>query len=328
MIAMDFIDKNPFLSALNYGKGQMFFRLGLRGHRSGSTARGLAIGRAVSYIREVAEDYVQYGAMGDVGRVQGKRILEIGPGDNLGVGLMLLAMGAESVTALDGFTPAADPEKNREIYAALCRLMTEEQRERIRDVIREDPDGGVTIRGERLIAHYASPLEAEPRALPLANYDIILSRAVLEHLADVRKGWAAMVRSLRPGGEMWHKVDFRPHHFFERIHPLYFLTFNERLWRMISSPDPTLNRARLPVYRELTAKDFESSTIFYTHILDEGEVKPHPEKLVPGAHYLDRHVQSVKAIRPRLTEPFAGYADEDLLVAGAFVISRRKHPSE
>ena len=134
-----------------------------------------------------------------------------------------------------------------------------------------------------------------------------------------------MVRALRPKGEMWHKVDFRSHKMFGRIHPLYFLTIKEKWWRLISSPDPTLNRARLPVYRELTARDFESSEIYFTHILNDNEIEPHTKSLIPGKHYCDQQAKLVGAIRPLLKEPFSRYVDEDLFTSGIFVISREKH---
>jgi hypothetical protein len=39
----------------------------------------------VTYVREVVDDYVRYDGAGDAARVEGKNILEVGPGDHLGV---------------------------------------------------------------------------------------------------------------------------------------------------------------------------------------------------------------------------------------------------
>jgi hypothetical protein len=91
-----------------------------------------------------------------------------------------------------------------------------------------------------------------------------------------------MVSSLKVGGEMWHQVDFRSHKMFDRIHPRHFLTIKERLWRLISSPDPTLNRDRLPLYRELSANSFECSRIYFTGILNDAEIVPHSDEVILG----------------------------------------------
>jgi hypothetical protein len=317
------IDRNPLLATLNYAKGQALYRLGLRRHRSGSTGFHLSLDGAVDYIRRVANDYVQYGAGGDSRRLEGKDVLEIGPGDNLGLALMLLSMGAKSVTSIDGFAPQADEQKNRQVYAALYERMTPDQRQRVAGTLIED-DGGMRIAGTRVRAFYRCPIENTHEALQPERYGIIVSRAVLEHLADIRQGWAAMVRSLQPDGEMWHKVDFRSHRLFDGIHPLYFLTVNETLWNLISRPDPTLNRARLPVYRELTEKDFISSTIYFTEVVGGNEFQPHSTTLIPGTHFDERQLSLVKAIRPRLQEPFRHYTDEELMVSAIFLISRQK----
>jgi hypothetical protein len=317
------IDRNPLLATLNYAKGQALHRLGLRRHRSGSTGFHLSLDGALDYICRVAHDYVQYGAGGDARRLEGKDVLEIGPGDNLGVALMLLSMGAESVTSIDGFAPQSDEQKNRRIYAALHERMTPDQRQRVAGTLIQD-GAGMRIAGTRVRAFYNCPIENTHEALQAERYGIIVSRAVLEHLADIRQGWATMVRTLQPDGEMWHKVDFRSHCLFDGIHPLYFLTIPETLWNLISRPDPTLNRARLPVYRELIDRDFMSSTIYFTEVVGRTEFQPHSETLIPNLHFDDRQLSLLQAIRPRLQEPFRNYSDEELMVSGIFLISRQK----
>jgi hypothetical protein len=324
MDGVELINRSPLLASLNYAKGQVLSRLGLRNHHSGSTAVGLGLEKSVAYVRRVIEDYVCYGAGGDATVVEGKAILEIGPGDNLGVGLMFLALGAKSVTCLDGFRPHSDPQINPRLYAALYQSMSAEQRDRVRDVVELQTDGTAVLRHGRLNRFYNAPVEMPHEALAANSYDIIVSRAVLEHLADIRLGWKNMVSCLQPNGEMWHKVDFRCHRLYEDIHPLYFLTVPETAWRLISRPDPTLNRARLPVYREALSNDFAESKIYYTHILGGPEIQPHPDRLQSGVHYNRAHLDAVADIRPRLEEPFRGHTDEELMVTGIFLSARGK----
>lgn len=319
---MSFIDRSPVLAGLNYAKGQVLTRLKLRGHFSGSTGLSMSVDDAANYARRVVSDYITYGAGGDIERLKGKDVLEIGPGDNLGVALLLLAKGARTVTCIDGFDPNFDAKHNSKIYAAIYNGLTAEERQRLHDVITLQPDGSAAVGGNRLISRYRVPMDAAATPLDPQSYDIIISRAVLEHLGDLEMGWKNMVRCLRPDGEMWHKVDFRCHNLFGQIHPLYFLTISDGVWDLISRPDPTLNRLRLPTYRELAARDFRDSRFYITHIAGEKEFSPHVESLIPGTHYSQRNLDGIRGIRPRLQKHFANYSDEDLLVTGVFLALR------
>jgi Methyltransferase domain len=319
---MSFIDRSPILAGLNYTKGQVLNRLKLRGHLSGSTGLSMSVEDAANYARRVVADYITYGADGDPERLKGKDVLEIGPGDNLGVALLLLARGARTVTCIDGFAPSFDAQHNSHIYRAIYDGLSAAERERVHDVVTLQPDGTATVGGGRLISRYDVPIDAVATPLEARSYDIIISRAVLEHLGDLKRGWKNMVACLRVNGEMWHKVDFRNHNLFGEIHPLYFLTISDSLWNLISRPDPTLNRLRTPTYRELAARDFHDSRCYLTHIIGESEIAPHVDNLVPGTHYSQRHLDMVQAIRPRLLQDFSDYSDEDLLVTGVFLIVR------
>src|SRR5438105_14911368 len=93
---LDFIDRFPLLATLNYCKAQALCRTGIRRHGSGTTAQQLGVAASVEYARDVALDYIRYGADGDFSRLRDKHVLEIGPGDNLSVAVMLLAWGAAS----------------------------------------------------------------------------------------------------------------------------------------------------------------------------------------------------------------------------------------
>jgi SAM-dependent methyltransferase len=319
---MSFIDRSPVLAGLNYAKGQVLTRLKLRGHFSGSTGLSMSVEDAAGYANRVVADYLTYGAGGDVERLKGRDVLEIGPGDNLGVALLLLAKGARTVTCIDGFAPNFDARHNSRIYGTIYNTLSAEERERVQDVVTLQADGTATVGGDRLISRYSVPMDAVATPLEPQSYDIIISRAVLEHLGNLEMGWKNMVRCLRLDGEMWHKVDFRCHNLFGQIHPLYFLTISDSLWNLISRPDPTLNRLRLPTYRELAARDFRDSRFYITHIAGENEFLPHIESLVPGTHYNQRNVDGIRSIRPRLQKYFSDYSDEDLLVTGVFLALR------
>jgi SAM-dependent methyltransferase len=319
---MSWISRSPLLAGANYAKGQILHRLKLRGHFSGSTGLQMSVETAAAYARRVVEDYLTYGADGRAERLEGKHILEVGPGDNLGVALILLAKGAGTVTCVDGFAPSHDDAHNSRIYHAIYMSLSPEEQARVQDVIQVKPDGTASVAGARLISRYDVPMDAPVNPLPSKSFDIVISRAVLEHLRDLDQGWRNMVDCLTDRGEMWHKVDFRCHDFFSEIHPLYFLTVPQRLWEFLSQPDPTLNRRRLPTYRTFASRDFREVDCYITHIFSKQEFFPHVKLLVEGVHYDQHHLDMLEAIRPHLIEDFSHASDEELLVTGIFLIVR------
>ena len=74
-----------------------FFRKSA-GHRHSN----LSIKESLDYINLVFNDYKKYSGLEDED-ITGKKILEIGPGDNFGVALRFLAAGAEQVCCIDKF---------------------------------------------------------------------------------------------------------------------------------------------------------------------------------------------------------------------------------
>jgi SAM-dependent methyltransferase len=314
-------DASPFLASLKYLKGQLLYRAGLRGHGSGATAARGGIEKTARYLEGVVRDYLEYGKL-DNADLSNKHILEIGPGDTLGVAMLLFAKGAASVTCVDRFKPKVDVEKNRLICESLFRNLGGEEKLRVEGLLdcivrnESSPDG-------RLVARYGLPIEQLRESSGHGGYDLIISRAVLEHVYNLHDAWMGMIGVLNPNGQMVHKIDFRNHGYYFKVHPLYFLTLEEMAWNMVSSPDPTLNRNRKGTYESLLSRTCKDYTLHYTSILENPEVLPHPTKLILGEHYSEKDLSDVQSIRPRLAKAFRGISDMDLLVSGVFIRCRK-----
>src|SRR3954454_265960 len=84
----------------------------------GSTHWEWSTERSVRYIEMVFRSYLDYGGL-NVRDLQDKRILELGPGDNLGVAALLYAAGASQVVCLDKFFSRRDTSQQVAIYRAL-----------------------------------------------------------------------------------------------------------------------------------------------------------------------------------------------------------------
>lgn len=319
---MTIIDSSPVAASLNYLKGQLLTRLKLRNHYSGSTAFSMKEDEFLDYARRVVQDYITYGANGDLSRIEGKSILEIGPGDNLSVALLLLANGAKSVTCVDAFQPKASDEKNRRIYRTLHSSLDPRERSKLDAAVSIGKDGSLSLKNDALSMLYGVRSEQLQQGVKNKKFDIILSRAVLEHVSNPEAVWREMHQSLMPDGEMWHKIDFRSHKYYTQIHPLYFLTVPEFWWKLVSSPDPTLNRRRLPFYREKAAHYFKRVDIFVTHILENEEILPHVRVDEAESLITPSDLDCLTGIMPDLPPEMRNLPVLDIVVGGIFIVCR------
>lgn len=307
------------LQTAHYLLMQVAYRSGLRRHQSGAVHGGWDVERTRTYVQEVFDDYLSYGDI-SLSRLTGSRILEIGPGANLGVALLFVAHGAREVVCVDRFESDRDDQMNRALYAAIASSLDGDARSRVLACL---DDSGL-VRSGTITCHYGLPVERIEEAFEAGSFDIIVSRAVLEHVYSPEQAWKSMDHVLRPGGRMLHKIDFRCHSFYEHKHPLHFLTVPERLWGLISAPDPTLNRARLSRYAALLANYGYRDATYVTHVSDQtAELRPHVPRTQRGYEAAPDQIRMVEEIRPMLTEPFRSGTVEDLIVNGAFLVATK-----
>src|SRR5690348_11949963 len=121
--------------------------LGRVDSRNGSSHRKLSLAESVAYIDRIFQHYVKRSGL-DPSTLPGKKVLEIGPGDNLGVALRFLAAGAESVVAIDRFFSHRDRAKERQIYLALRETLPPREQALFDDAI--DLRQGIRLNEEKL----------------------------------------------------------------------------------------------------------------------------------------------------------------------------------
>ncbi len=189
---------------------------GRRDNPMGATHWSLPLQTSLDYIDGVFGDYLLHGGLAPRPRGASPRAR---PGDNFGVALSFLAAGANEVVATDRFVPYRNPENQRRIYAALAeRLMAP-----ARPVsLRRSPWPDLEAAGLRQLEE--TPIEVAAEVL--GGFDLVVPRAVLEHVGDLEAAFTAMDRLLAPGGRMIHKVDLEDHGLFSEggLNPLTFLT--------------------------------------------------------------------------------------------------------
>jgi SAM-dependent methyltransferase len=180
--------------------------------------------------------------------VQGIRILEIGPGNNLGAGIYFLLAGARHYVGFDVL--ATFPDRPQEYYRELLEevssrpqlvgraLLSKEEQD---DIVKMEH--GLQWNPERI--EYLTPAYAEQMPFRDDHFDYVYSNASFEHFQEPARVVHEVHRVLKPGGYTAHTIDLRDHADFSK--PRQFLQIAPEIYRF-ASPHET-NRWR--------ASDFE-----------------------------------------------------------------------
>ena len=288
----------------------------------GSTHESWSLEKSVDYINLVYREYLEYSGLKPE-TFAGKRILEVGPGDNFGVALKFLADGAAKVVSLDKFYSERNEEQQTRIYRELRKQLSPEQAAVFDESI--TLDGKAELNKNRIEYIYGHGIEEADRILEPESFHFIVSRAVLHNVYDIERGFAAMDRVLAPGGYMAHKIDFSDENMFSSrgMHPLTFLTIPERIYRLMAKDSGKPNRKLIGDYREQMRKLGYEAKLFATAVLGHGPLNPYKEHPKHGLDFTDDTVSLIKQIRPKLAPPYSLLPDGDLAVTGVFLVARK-----
>ena len=293
----------------------------------GSAHQTKTIAESLSYVEEEFNDYLRYGDL-QLQDLRGKRVLELGFGDNVGVALKILASGATQVVCLDKFYSERDQKQQQGIYKALRDTLKEDAKQRFDQAI--DLQSGIEINSDRLKCINGMPLEVAAATLSSERqlFDLVISRAVLEEIYELDAVFSAMDGLLSPGGYMLHKIDLSDYGMFRSagMNPLTFLTISERVYRLMASDSGIPNRKPMSYYQGKMKELGYKAKILITDVIDrkgKGDLHPHKERIELGVDYTESTLAYVDQIRPQLSAPFRDLPNEELIVAGIFVIARK-----
>lgn len=207
-------------------------------------------------------------------------VVELGPGDSLGMGLAALLSGAARYWAVD-VVRFANPGKNLAIFDDLVELFHQRaalpggaefpelnppvasgdfpaellDESRLREAL--NPNRLALIRNATLnlgqdedsLILYKAPWAGGDLGERMA-VDMIYSQAVMEHIDNLPDTYRAMRRWLKPGGFVSHEIDFKSHGLAARWdgHRAY----SALTWRLLRGNRPYLiNRAPLSAHLSL-----------------------------------------------------------------------------
>ncbi|MDP6046103.1 MAG: methyltransferase domain-containing protein [Phycisphaerae bacterium] len=195
--------------------------------------------------------------------LSGRRVLELGPGADLGVGLILLAMGAESYTAFDvhNLADSAGGAFYEQLFEKLADRADIDSLRRELALAREGA-------GQNL-AYRCDP-SFDLSAIEAGGIDLIVSQAVFEHFDDVQRTIDQMSKLAAPGAMLVCEIDLSTHTRWIRDRdPLNIYRFPNTFYNMMKfrgSP----NRVRPAEYRQmLTDAGWRDIQQFPLAVLDE-----------------------------------------------------------
>ncbi len=255
-------------------------------------------------------------------------VLELGPGDSLGIGLMALLTGAEQYYALDTVRHASS-KTNLEVFDSLVKLLM------IQTPI---PSGGefaevlpklddyrfpkqilnearltqalAPERLDRLRSHLAGDLTVGPicylapmgrmNEIPDRGVDLVISQAVMEHVDHLENIYAECFRCLQLGGFMSHQIDLRCHDTAPEWNGHW--KYSELTWRLMRGGRPWfINRQPCSAHIKIAMQ------VGFTIRV---EIK---------------QPSSLGVSREQLAGRFKALSKHDLLTAGIFLVASKAH---
>ena len=221
-------------------------------HQTGRGSGEESVSQVVDYYFECFNDYCKYIGIKDESiesYFNEKVILEYGPGDILGVALLFIAHGAKTVHCVDRFPLTKMSKKNIDIYNHILSRLGDKDRERAQRAFKEEgnPASGFSEK------HTNYKVTKNGLSGENNYYDLIISRAVLEHVNNLEETMLDIKYSLKDTGVSLHQVDLKSHG-LDRYVDFDFLTWPRFIYNLMYSHKGYPNRLRVNRYKELAEK--------------------------------------------------------------------------
>jgi SAM-dependent methyltransferase len=188
--------------------------------------------RAINYDFQVVDDWLahlrQYG--GREPSLVGKNVLELGPGSDLGIGLLLLAKGARRYNACD-VNDLAKKVPDEFYQAFLARV---ERAETNRDVTQLRKALAAVRSGSAEAINYVVRDDFDlVKAFGPESMDLVFSQAAFEHFDDIDATVAQLTAVCKPGAVIIAEIDLMTHSRWIRDKdPNNIYRYHERVYRL------------------------------------------------------------------------------------------------
>ncbi|NJN29043.1 MAG: class I SAM-dependent methyltransferase [Synechococcales cyanobacterium RM1_1_8] len=184
--------------------------------------------------------------------IKGKKILELGPGADLGIALYLLALGAEQYNALDvhNLVERVSPQFYDQLFE---RLQRQDGLEFSSSELREALEKATSRAGHRLNYVCREDFDIAASFEP-GSLDLVFSQAAFEHFDDVDRMAQQLGEVVKPGGMLIAEVDLMTHsRWIREKDPNNIYRYNDGLYNLFYFKGIP-NRVRPNFYRECLLK--------------------------------------------------------------------------
>lgn len=259
-------------------------RYALHGYRDPRPFPASDFDRACRYDLAVVAAWLRFleEYLGAPARLEGLSVLELGPGADLGVGVTLLALGADRYSAMDVNPLAASVPET--FYRHLARKIADRWPEAAgrTEELRREIDLAAQGASDRL--RYVCRRDFDLAYFGAGSIDLTVSHAALEHFDDPAATFGQLLQVVRPDGLLVAQIDLQTHtRWIRERDPLNLYRYSDawyRAWRFRGAP----NRVRPHEYvRMLAASGWR-------------DVRVMPDLVLPDAH--------VREMLPRLSPRF------------------------
>ncbi len=228
------------------------FRYFYFGYRRARDFRPSEIDRCVQYDFQVVENWRAYlnAYLGKPVEISGKNILELGPGQDLGIGLILLSRGACKYNAIDANNLLA--QSSGKFYKALFhRLENDGLNKSSLDELPDQLERTQSGRADRL--NYICRKDFDLSVLDGEGVDFVFSQASFEHFDEVERTIGQLSSVVCPGAVFLAVIDLQTHtRRLREQDPLNIYRYSDfyyRLCRYAGQP----NRLRPVEYHKILA---------------------------------------------------------------------------
>ena len=208
------------------------------------------INRSVEYDFGVVDHWIKFGKeyTGPSFSLNGRTILELGPGADLGIGLITLMNGARKYSAMDVHdlirsVPAVFYE---ELFRRIDRI---KEKEVSVDFLRAQLESARVGAGSRL--NYLCTKSFDLSTLEGEGVDLVLSNSAFEHFDDVERTISQLSSITKKGALFIAEIDFKTHtRWIKDVDPLNIYRYPRPLYDLFKfrgSP----NRLRPFEYKEI-----------------------------------------------------------------------------
>ncbi len=260
-----------------------------------------------------------------------KVVVELGPGDSIGIGLAALLTGADQYQACD-VVKYADLRRNLAVFDELVVLFrmcaeipTSREFHNIKPPLTsvDFPSSMLPVElleqtlsetrvrliresiqypnAENSMIQYVVPWH-DPSIIEPESVDMILSQAVLEHVDDLENAYSSMRLWLRDGGLASHQIDFKSHGTAHEWNGHW--AYSDLIWKLIRGRRPYLINRRPASY--------------HVELLTKNGFRIVGQKRVTN---------ETGITRKQLSRRFSNLAEEDLHCSGMFVQAVKSNAS-